>query len=147
MKGRIFIAWSGTNDIALKVKDYLETQDYTGVVGGAARATTGLFVGHTVLDEINHCNQAIFIVQKKDNGNISNNLMFEFGYSLAKFNSNKIHVFYVDIDQNDDTIPSDIQGIWADYYNKLHRCCKNHYGKIPVRPEIYNSRGQNVRCQ
>ncbi|MBQ9945503.1 MAG: nucleotide-binding protein [Clostridia bacterium] len=117
MKGRIFIAWSGTNDIALKVKDYLETQDYTGVVGGAARATTGLFVGHTVLDEINHCNQAIFIVQKKDNGNISNNLMFEFGYSLAKFNSNKIHVFYVDIDQNDDTIPSDIQGIWADYYN------------------------------
>ena len=116
MKGRIFIAWSGRNDLALQVKDYLETEDYTGIVGGAARATTGLFVGHTVLDEINHCNQAIFIVQKKENGIISNNLMFEFGYSLAKFNSNKIHVFYVDIDQNDTTIPSDIQGIWADYY-------------------------------
>ena len=121
MKGRIFIAWSGRNDIAIRVKEYLEAKSYTGVVGGAERASQGLFVGLTVLNEINHCNQAIFIVQKKDNGKISNNLMFEFGYSLAKFNSNKIHVFYVDIDQNDSIIPSDIQGIWADYY-KSEEC-------------------------
>lgn len=116
MKGRIFIAWSGKNDLALQVKDYLETEDYKGVVGGAARSATGLHVGQTVLDEINHCNQAIFVVQKKENGSISSNLMFEFGYALAKFNSNKIHVFYVDIDKNDDIIPSDVQGIWADFY-------------------------------
>ena len=116
MKGRIFIAWSGDNQLASEVKTLLEEKDYIGIVGGEGRNNNGLFVGDTVLDEINHCNQAIFVVQKKKDGSISNNLMFEFGYSLARFSANKIHVFYIDIAPNDDRIPSDLKGIWADHY-------------------------------
>lgn len=116
MKGRIFIAWSGHNTLALKIKQAIETEDYKCVVGGESGSANGLFVGQAVLDQINRCNQAIFVVQKKDDGTISNNLMFEFGYALAKFNSNKIHVFYIDIQENDDKIPSDVKGIWADHY-------------------------------
>lgn len=116
MKGKIFIAWSGQNTLALEVKKILENEGYSGVVGGEAGAANGLFVGDAVLEEINHSNQAIFVVQKKADGTISNNLMFELGYSLAKFNSKKIHVFYIDINRNDETIPSDLNGIWADHF-------------------------------
>lgn len=116
MKGKIFIAWSGQDTLAKEVKVHLEENDFIGIVGGEDQKSTGLFVGYTVLNEINHCNQAIFIVQKKADGKISNNLMFEFGYALAKFKPNKIHVFFVDIEQNDQIIPSDLHGIWAEFF-------------------------------
>lgn len=131
MKGRIFIAWSGKNELALQVKKQLETKDYIGVVGGEEKAANGLFVGDSILDQINHCNQAIFIVQKKDDGTISNNLMFEFGYSLARFSHNKIHIFYIDIDPNDQKIPSDLKGIWADFYMTAE--CENVVDDIVQR--------------
>ena len=116
MKGKIFIAWSGKNDLAVAVKNKLEQEDYLGIVGGQSRTDGGLFVGEVVLRELDQCNQAIFIVQKKANGLISNNLMFELGYALSRFETNRIHVFYIDITPDDKTIPSDIKGIWANFY-------------------------------
>lgn len=117
MKGKIFIAWSGENSLAKAVKSNLESQEYIGVVGGESGRQSGLYVGDVVLREIDQCNQAIFVVQKKADGTISNNLMFELGYSLCRFNSNKIHVYYIDIDSKDEQIPSDLQGIWARHLN------------------------------
>jgi hypothetical protein len=116
MKGKVFIAWSGQNTLAVEIKKLIEQQGYTGVVGGQDGSTNGLFVGDVVLEEINHSNQAIFVVQKKPDGTISHNLTFELGYALAKFNSKKIHVYYIDINRNDETIPSDLNGIWADHF-------------------------------
>ncbi len=115
MKGKVFIGWSGTNKLAYKVKASLEKENYEGVVGGQSGQDGGLYVGAVVLNEIDGCNQALFVVQKKENERISNNLMFELGYALAKFNANKIHVVYVDIDSEDKEIPSDLKGIWASH--------------------------------
>ena len=121
MRGRIFIAWSGNNTLALEVKKKLENERYVGVVGGEERYAGDLFVGRTVLNEISHCNQAIFIIQKKNDGSISNNLMFELGYALARFKFNKLHMFYVDVAENE--IPSDLKGGWADnFYEFINEC-------------------------
>lgn len=117
MKGKIFIAWSGKNELAHAVKQYLEKEDYVGIVGGQSGTDGGLFVGDVVLRELDQCNQAIFIMQEKQDGTISNNLMFELGYALSRFDTNKIHVFYIDITSEDKTIPSDIKGIWASFFN------------------------------
>ena len=68
----------------------------------------------------NYSNDSVFAsnnvdTKKPDTGMISANLMFEFGFLLEKLNYDKIHVFFIDIDENDIKIPSDIRGIWADY--------------------------------
>ncbi len=114
MKGKVFIAWSGDNHIAHKVKKFLEEKDYKGVVGGQSGTDGSLFVGSAVLAEIDQCNQAIFIVQEKNEKEpISGNIMFELGYALSRFNSNKIHVFYINLEKIKGKIPSDLEGIWS----------------------------------
>lgn len=115
MKGKVFIAWSGENTLAKSVKEILVNEGFECIVGGENGCSGNRTVCDTIMREINNCNQAIFIVQKKDDGNISNNIMFEYGYASARFKDHKTHVFFVDIDENDESIPSDIRGIWADY--------------------------------
>lgn len=114
MKGKVFIGWSGQDTIAREVKNRLEEMDYEGLVGGATRKTKTLFLGQSILNEIDSCNQAIFILQKKKDGRISPNTLFEFGYALSRFQTNKIHAFYIGIPHKDESIPSDIEGIWAE---------------------------------
>ena len=115
MKGKIFIAWSGSKDIANEVKKQLHEENYVGVVGGETGNETGYSVGETVLKEIDGCHQAIFLMQKKDAAGISNNVFFELGYALSRFKSKKIHISYIDIQRGDKMIPSDLEGTWATY--------------------------------
>ncbi len=115
MKGKIFIGWSGNNEIALNISKKLYTYGYEGIVGGQTGQDKTLFLGDSIISEINYCNQAIFVIQKKSDNSISGNLLFELGYSLSRFASNKVHVFYVDIQNGDPMIPTDISGIWAKF--------------------------------
>lgn len=93
MKDRVFIAWSGTIEIALKVKRVLEDRcNYRCFIGGnESNDSNYASVGDTVLQQIKSCNQAIVIFQKRDDGNISNNLFFELGYALASYGQTKVH--------------------------------------------------------
>ena len=93
MKDRVFIAWSGTSAIALKVKRVLEDRcNYKCFIGGnEANDSNYASVGDTVLQQIKSCNQAIVIFQKRDDGYISNNLFFELGYALASYGQTKVH--------------------------------------------------------
>lgn len=118
MKGVVFIGWSGSNDLAILIKKKIEENDYKCIVGGNHEITNDqVFVGGTILTQLQQSNQAIFLIQKKASGGISNNLMFELGYALSKFNqtTKKIHLYYIDMEENDDTIPSDLRGAWATY--------------------------------
>lgn len=119
MKGKVFIGWSGDTKIADEVKKKLEEAGFEGVVGGESRASKTLYLGEAILKEIDHCTQAIFIIQKKEDGHISSSEMFEFGYALSRLRANRIHVFYVDISENDESIPADIKGIWANYLYRI----------------------------
>lgn len=93
MKDRVFIAWSGTNEIALKVKHVLENRcNYKCFIGGNETNDSNFAsVGDTVLQQIKSCNQAIIIFQKRKDGFISNNLFFELGYALASYGQTKVH--------------------------------------------------------
>ena len=93
MKDRVFIAWSGTSTIALKVKQILENRcNYKCFIGGnGTNDSKFASVGDTVLQQIKSCNQAIVIFQKRKDGQISNNLFFELGYALASYGQTKVH--------------------------------------------------------
>lgn len=93
MKDKIFIAWSGSNKTALKVKNILESKyNYLCSIGGNAdNDSTFASIGDTVIQQIKNCNQAIVIFQNKENGSVSNNLFFELGYVLARYGQKKIH--------------------------------------------------------
>ena len=117
MQEKIFIAWSGTPEYAIKTGQQLSYLNFNTIIGGnVVGDSENLFVGETIISQMKQCSQAIVLIQKKENTNsISANLMFEFGYILNKITFNKIHVFFIDIEENDIKIPSDIRGIWADF--------------------------------
>ena len=115
MNGNVFIGWCSSNELAIKVSNALTEHSYRCIVGGKYDDVSNLYVGGTILKQLNSCNQALFIVQKNSVGAISNNVIFEIGYSLSKFNTsaNRLHLFYLDIDSKDKSIPSDLLGAWA----------------------------------
>lgn len=114
MNDKIFIAWSGNNKYAIAVKKKLRSLGYESIVGGNNETPSSLFIGTTVISQMNECSHAIFLFQKKENTEqISSNLFFEFGYIANKFNCDKIFIFYIDIDENDPQIPTDLRGLWT----------------------------------
>lgn len=112
---KVFIAWSGTTDVAAHIKRKIDQrQGYECVIGGNLHEMNSIYVGGTIIDQMKKCDQAILLIQKNPRtGAISSNLMFEWGYLLAKLNANKIHNYFVDISLNDPALPSDLHGVWA----------------------------------
>ena len=109
MTENIFIAWSGNKDLADELAKVSEADSRTKtIVGGGL--PVDMFVGEQVLEQINRCNLAILLVEDK-NGHISPNLMFEWGYIMAKLTSKNIHAFL--INKGSGELPSDLLGSWA----------------------------------
>ncbi len=107
MKDKIFIVWSGSDQIAQSVKQVLEINyNYICFVGGNFEERTQMLtVGDTVLRQMRSCNQAIVIFMNKGDGCISSNLFFELGFSAAMYGLKKVHC----VKRKGDTIhlPSD----------------------------------------
>ena len=93
MKDKVFIAWSGSNKIALQVKSILEKKyNYGCSIGGNADNNSQYSsVGDTVIQQIKTCNQAIVIFQNRKDGAVSNNLFFELGYVVSMYGMKKVH--------------------------------------------------------
>ena len=93
MKDKVFIAWSGSNTVAMKVKRIMEKdKKYVCSIGGNADNNSQFSsIGDTVIQQIKVCNQAIVVFQNRKDGNVSNNLFFELGYVLAKYGQMKVH--------------------------------------------------------
>lgn len=92
MKDHIFIGWSGSNAIAMKVKNALEAKNFRCTIGGNADNNSQYSsVGDTVIQQIKSCNQAIMIFMNRADGQVSNNLFFELGYVLAMYGQPKVH--------------------------------------------------------
>ncbi len=114
MQDKIFIGWSGTNEYAVAVANKLNDLGYNSIVGGNNEEPNSLFIGSTIISQMNECSQAIFLFQKKkQTEQISSNLFFEFGYMANKLTCKKIFVYYIDITENDMLIPSDLRGLWT----------------------------------
>lgn len=93
MKDKVFIAWSGSNTVALQVKRLLEKKyNYGCSIGGNAENNSKFSsVGDTVIQQIKSCNQAIIIFQNRKDGKVSNNVFFELGYVMAMYGMKKVH--------------------------------------------------------
>lgn len=93
MKDKVFIIWSGDNQVAKRVKSILE-QDYNYLcfVGGSVEQSKQMLsIGDTVIHQMNFCNQAIVIFQNKSEGTVSDNLFFELGFVVSKYGMRKVH--------------------------------------------------------
>ncbi|MBQ8643464.1 MAG: nucleotide-binding protein [Candidatus Methanomethylophilaceae archaeon] len=113
MKDCIFVAWSGTNDIALQIKSKLEKKNYKCMIGGNSDNSSSFSsIGDTVIQQIKTCNQAIVIFQNKADGSVSNNLFFELGYVLASYGSMKVHC--VRKETEDVILPSDFDNSFVE---------------------------------
>jgi hypothetical protein len=93
MMDRIFIGWSGNQPLAYELASIIEEdRDKNAIVGGGV--PTDMYVGAQVIKQMKTCNYAALLVEDK-NGDISNNLMFEWGYLIAKMPINNIHIFLI----------------------------------------------------
>ncbi len=124
MKENVFIGWSGNRELAIKIKEKLDEKGCLCIVGGNYNKNPGNIqiqgtergaINKTVRNQMDYCNQAIVLLQKKkETMQISGNLWYELGYLTAKNDSSKIHIFYIDMDSTaDKAIPSDIHGSWG----------------------------------
>ena len=105
----IFIAWSGNQSLANELANVIAgDKKYKATVGGGK--PTDRYIGEQVINQINKCDAAILLVEHK-NGAISPNLMFEWGYLVAKYSVNKIYTVLINISRNE--LPSDVLGTWV----------------------------------
>lgn len=105
----IFIGWSGNKPLADKLSDLIaQSGRMRPIVGGGV--PSDMFVGAQVIDQINRCKKAILLAEDKD-GMLSHNLMFEWGYVMARLDIHDIHVFL--INKNSRDLPSDLLGSWV----------------------------------
>ena len=114
MKDRIFIAWSGNNNVALQVKHVLENRcNYKCTIGGNSENDSQMSsIGDTVIQQIKNSNQAIIIFQNRADGQVSNNLFFELGYTLSSYGVAKIHCVRRASEQI--TLPSDFDSAFVE---------------------------------
>ena len=105
----IFIGWGGNVSLAFKVAESImnRTGDHAVVGGGQP---TDMFIGAQVIDQINRCDTALLLVED-NNGTISSNLMFEWGYISARYEVSNIHAFLINKLSKD--LPSDLMGSWV----------------------------------
>lgn len=106
--GKIFVGWGGNKSLAAKVVEEFNKSEFKAILGGGT--ATDMYVGVQILSQIKQCDKAILLVEDY-NGQISPNLLFEWGYITACSNIDKIHVFLIDISQRD--LPSDLLGVWV----------------------------------
>ena len=114
MKDKVFLIWSGTSEIAIKVKGILEAQyNYVCYVGGNSdNNSTFASIGDTVIKQMKICNQAIVLFQNRDDGTISHNLFFELGYVSASYGMKKVHCVRRESDVI--TLPSDFDNAFVE---------------------------------
>ena len=107
---KIFIGWSGNQPLAYEVARKIEEDsEKTATVGGGV--PTDMYVGAQVIKQMKGCNYAALLVENKG-GDISSNLMFEWGYLIAKMPVNNIHTFL--INKKSEDLPSDLRGAWCE---------------------------------
>ena len=105
----IFIGWSGNKNLADKLAKLInEEGKFNAIVGGGV--PSDMFIGAQVIDQINRCKKAILLAED-NKGSLSHNLMFEWGYIMAKLNFDDIHVFLINKKSRD--LPSDLAGSWV----------------------------------
>lgn len=117
---KVFIAWCGLRGMnrAQMLKKYLEEScaNLFCVVGGNSHSGGrggDAFINSTILNQMKSSDQAILLVERHEiRKEISDNLFFEWGYLLAQLPHHKIHDYFIDMEEDDTHLPSDLKGVW-----------------------------------
>ena len=105
----IFISWSGNEPLAECLEKLIDSKVHDAIVSGGSQDE--VYYGEHVIKQINQCSYAILLVEGDgENNAISHNLMFEWGYVMAKFPHNCIYTMF--IDKKTSELPQDLQGSW-----------------------------------
>lgn len=118
----IFIGWSGNQSLAKALGEEINrSRTYKAIVGGGT--PTNMYIGAQVIDQIKESDYALLLMEKKEGEAISANLMFEFGYILAKMPVNRIFLVLINMESTE--LASDIQGTWVFKAKKFDRSERN----------------------
>lgn len=109
----VFIAWSKSRSLADSIACKLKESGINPIVGGGL--PQDMFVGNQIVSQMDSCNFAMILIQKKGEiggvAEFNDNVMFEWGYLLAKLGNRKIFVFLIDTSERE--LPSDLVGSWV----------------------------------
>lgn len=106
----IFIGWSGNKPLADMLAQIINcNSNKKAIVGGGS--PKDMYIGAQVLNQINRSNFAVLLVEDKEDGQVSNNLMFEWGYIMAKLSIDNICTILINKSSRD--LPSDLLGTWV----------------------------------
>jgi len=142
MLEKVFIAWGGNKPLADEVRKKLAcvpTPLFEGIVGGGA--PEDMFVAQQVFEQMEKCTHAIVLMERNSKlHEFRGNLMLELGYLIKKYEnySYQISIFFIDVSK--DSLPSDIQGIWAEEIAKEGRDCAE------IAEEIVNKFMNKIRA-
>lgn len=106
---KIFIGWSGNQSLANALGEKINAKGVNQAIVGGGRPTD-MYIGAQVINQINDCDLAILLVEKKKD-EISPNLMFEWGYLVAKLSVKYIYTVLINMPVNE--LPSDVLGSWV----------------------------------
>ncbi len=108
---KVFLAWSSENKyLAEKVGGFLLEYGFSAIVGGQNAKT--MMVNNQIIEHMDDCEFAILIIEKKPDGTVSGNIMFEWGYLLHKLvEPNRIQAFLINMKSGE--LPTDVAGCWA----------------------------------
>ncbi len=106
---KYFIGWSGNQPLALELASLIEKNTKDKAIAGGGKPKD-MYIGAQVINQIQQCNYAVLLVEDKD-GQISPNLMFEWGYLMARLPVNNIYTFLINKRSRD--LPSDLLGTWV----------------------------------
>ncbi len=127
----IFIGWSGNQSLAEALGEEINKSGvYNAIVGGGT--PKNMHIGAQVIDQINESDYALLLMEKKEDG-ISSNLMFEFGYILAKMPVNRIFLVLINMESTE--LASDIQGTWVFRSEKFDR---NNMSEVEFAKHLYD---------
>ncbi len=106
----IFIGWSGNRSLADELASIINLNSYKkAIVGGGM--PRDMYIGAQVIGQINRSNFAVLLVEDKEDGKISSNLMFEWGYIMAKLSVDNLCTILINKSPRD--LPSDLLGTWV----------------------------------
>lgn len=117
----VFIAWSNNRELAELVAARLRKNNLNPLIGGGL--PRDMFIGSQVMSQMDSCNYAVILVQKKEEyqatAEFNDNIMFEWGYLIAKLSNRKVFVFLIDTSERD--LPSDLVGSWIQPISRVGR--------------------------
>ena len=107
----VFIAWGRNRELAEAVSAELKKHGISSIVGGEPGRRADDFIGKRVIEQMDRCSRAIILAKGNDDDVFRSNLMFEWGYLLARLRSGSILAILI---ESSGSGASDLHGFFAE---------------------------------